>query len=102
MISAINDSPDFGPWPEISQSEAVDSAPNAFTAFLDQIISKDTGASPEDAGKKVQDLMAWISSPPPTPKVAPQPAAPGVFGVNEEYQKNVKFSMEPMEEALLG
>ena len=102
MISAINDSADFGPWPEISQPEAVDSTPNAFMAILDQITSKDAGVSPKDAGKMVQDLLAWISTPPLTPQVAPQPAAPGVFGVNEEYQKNVNFSMEPMEEALLG
>ena len=101
MISAITNTPDFGPEPGISQPDPVDSTANTFAAFLDQL-SKDIDVSKEDTGKMIEDLTAWMLNPPPTPQVAPQPAAPGVFGPSEEYEKRLIFSEEKMQEGLLG
>jgi len=84
-------SPNFRSDLGVSPSNPADSAPNTFAALLDQVSKdtgvsqkeKDTGVSQEEAGATIDDLIAWMMSPPPSPIVESQPAAPGVFGPDE-------------------
>ena len=67
MISAITNSPDFGPDPGISQTTPVEPATNAFTEILDQL-SNNISVSKEEGSKMVEDLIAYMLNPPPTPQ----------------------------------
>ena len=102
MITSITNSPDYGPERVVTQPAPVEPvSDSSFMELLDRM-SNSVSVSQEVGCKMVKDLSAWMLNPLLTSQVAPEPAAPGVFGPYDDYETAPVSSTEPMKEGLLG